>query len=444
MMLCQCQRLSTMVLLVAVVVVSTILLLLNNSNAIADSKVDASINKTDPAINQKVSPSSPLLLDSSATKVSSHASNSSRLPEWMNDYLDWHAKERDRLDENPDAWESFRFLIMRCYQGDNCGGTADRLKSFPLVVQFAAESQRLLLIKWGNPCELEEFLLPNLINWGVPKSMKDIVHTGTKGAATTTQRLEKLLRTQSNETIIGAKLQIPGYFYDTDKWKQREHWDRDSTSRDQLLFRELFYTSFRPSPPLAKMVQTEMSASELTPGKFISAHLRSKFPGEPYRLAEENGSSDYKKEEVLKQEVDYAIRCASQLTTSIDLPLYFAADATQANEMVQKYYTHGKPGLTDTDSHFAGAVSTSTLSLSRRITTLQSTRASSVHLAFAKLENASEYFPIFVDLFIMGNAQCVSYGKGGFGQLASLLSYNATCHQFRRESTEGETCSWYD
>lgn len=424
-------------LLVAVVAISTILLLFQNSNSIAESNVSAQVNKTDSATPPMASSYPPLLLDSHATKVPWHASNSSRLPEWMKQYLNWHVKERTRLDENPDAWESFRFLIMRCYRRDNCGGTADRLKSFPLVVQFAAESKRLLLIKWGNPCELEEFLLPNYINWSVPKSMADILLTRTKGAATTTQRLGKLLQTQANETIIGAKLQLPGYFYDTDKWKQRKHWDREPAYRDQLLFRELFYTSFRPSPPLAKMIQTEMSASELTPGKFISAHLRSKYPGEPYRLAEENGSSEYKKEEVLKQEVDYALRCASQLTTNVDLPLYFAADATQANEMVQKYYVHGKTGLGD-----VGTASAFTSALPRRITTLQSTRASSVHLAFAKLENASGYFPIFVDLFIMGNSQCVSYGKGGFGQLASLLSYNATCHQFRKGSTE--VCSWYD
>jgi hypothetical protein len=39
----------------------------------------------------------------------------------------------------------------------------------------------------------------------------------------------------------------------------------------------------------------------------------------------------------------------------------------------------------------------------------------------------SDFYSIFVDLYLMANGRCVTYGQGGFGQYALLLRYNATC-----------------
>ena len=39
----------------------------------------------------------------------------------------------------------------------------------------------------------------------------------------------------------------------------------------------------------------------------------------------------------------------------------------------------------------------------------------------------SDYYSTFVDLFLAGSGKCVTHGRGGFGRLASLLSYNTSC-----------------
>jgi hypothetical protein len=334
----------------------------------------------------------------------------------MQDYFDWHVKEEARFQANPGDWESFRFLVMRCYQSDNCGGTADRLKSLPLLVLMAANSSRLLLIKWGNPFDLEEFLLPNEINWTVPHELLPVLASAPRGAvATTAKRLDRLIST--NATVIGSKLQIPGAYYETDQWKWSPFTHSQTVDESLLLFHDLFRILFRPSPPVAEMVQQELQQISRP---YIAAHLRAKYPGEPYRTAEDEQLSQDQKEAILLRSVTQALQCASHLKPKV--PIYFAADATQANQLVQQHFHNNRT--------------------IRRISTLSAQRASSVHLAFAKLEHPSGYFPIFVDLLMMGNADCVSYGRGGFGQLASYLSYNATCHQFRRSG--GDACSWQD
>jgi hypothetical protein len=48
-------------------------------------------------------------------------------------------------------------------------------------------------------------------------------------------------------------------------------------------------------------------------------------------------------------------------------------------------------------------------------------------LNFAKKEDPSAFFGIFVDLIVMSQSRCVSFGAGGFGRFGSLVSFNASC-----------------
>ena len=49
------------------------------------------------------------------------------------------------------------------------------------------------------------------------------------------------------------------------------------------------------------------------------------------------------------------------------------------------------------------------------------------HLNFAKPDDVSAFYIVFVDLFLMSYANCVVYGAGGFGRLGSLVSYRPFC-----------------
>jgi len=49
------------------------------------------------------------------------------------------------------------------------------------------------------------------------------------------------------------------------------------------------------------------------------------------------------------------------------------------------------------------------------------------HLNFAKTDDITDFYVVFVDLFLMSYARCIVYGLGGFGRLGSLVSYYPRC-----------------
>jgi hypothetical protein len=48
------------------------------------------------------------------------------------------------------------------------------------------------------------------------------------------------------------------------------------------------------------------------------------------------------------------------------------------------------------------------------------------HLNFDELSDPSGFYGIFVDLFLMSRAHCVTFGAGGFGRFGSLVSHHPT------------------
>ena len=60
-----------------------------------------------------------------------------------------------------------RFLVLRCRNrgGHRCGGLADRERGIISSFLLALQTGRTFAIDMDKPCELEQFLLPNLYNW---------------------------------------------------------------------------------------------------------------------------------------------------------------------------------------------------------------------------------------------------------------------------------------
>ena len=52
----------------------------------------------------------------------------------------------------------------------------------------------------------------------------------------------------------------------------------------------------------------------------------------------------------------------------------------------------------------------------------------------------SDFYDTFIDLFLMANARCVSYGQGGFGKMGSMLSSNPTCNNRHFENGKMVRC----
>ena len=122
-----------------------------------------------------------------------------------------------------------------------------------------------------------------------------------------------------------------------------------------------------------------------------------------------------------------AVKCASQLHSGD--PIYFASDSTASVQAVQNYAMANQlpihtpiTGQTDTIPN------TDTTMPSGEIVV---ENGDPLHLDFAGRGNrtwpVSAYYDTFVDLLMLGSARCISYGEGGYGIFASLLSYEPTC-----------------
>lgn len=87
------------------------------------------------------------------------------LPNWIQEYMVFHERETKRFEERSLSGEDLsapdvKFLVMNCVDKHCRGGVVDRLTLVPFFVLMAVLSERVLLIKWSTPSQLENFLVP--------------------------------------------------------------------------------------------------------------------------------------------------------------------------------------------------------------------------------------------------------------------------------------------
>ena len=194
--------------------------------------------------------------------------NSSKLPNWMKEYFEWHKVQIRDIDE--DHWAGHRFLVLKCKQTDKaCSGTPDTLRPIPLLLRMAYESKRIFYIHWTYPHRLEEFLEPNVMNWTVPTFLTTFIDSETKGIGVGSNHLWKWA--QGKHRIVQGLAQSA----DAGQSMLSELVGKNNT-KDYLyegFYRDLFRAMFRPSPNVAQLVQQHMDGSQLVPGQFTTAHF---------------------------------------------------------------------------------------------------------------------------------------------------------------------------
>ena len=204
------------------------------------------------------------------------------------EYFDWHRKQTRRLNEC--NYEKYKFIFLRCSNGDRkCGGVADRLKTLPFVIAAAAKSKRIFMIRWERPTKLEEFLVPNEINWSVPQflynktdSFKDtkFIPTARKVVPSIKRYRKKLVI----ETLIQDYYGGSRYYEELDcELDNKKQFDAELAAKLQdflgwssyeLIYRDLFKTLFRPSPPIKRLVNDKMRSANLKPGEYSTSQYR--------------------------------------------------------------------------------------------------------------------------------------------------------------------------
>jgi hypothetical protein len=175
--------------------------------------------------------------------------------------------------------------------------------------------------------------------------------------------------------------------------------------------------------------------------QYIVAHYRATFPMEPYR--ETNNRT------ILYETTLHAIECAKSRTMEdAYVPIYVASDTALVVEAVRDAYPYNKSISNTSDNYNVWTYldlqsyddeensnsnnsnnSNSNSKTAKTVTKQTITIAEDPpHLNFATQSNdITDFYVIFVDLFLMSYSKCVVYGAGGFGRMGSLVSYNPYC-----------------
>jgi len=386
---------------------------------------------------------------------------SENLPVWLKEYFDWHriqtasmteenwmsAFEYQNATENGSMFdeEKFvannrKFLVLHCLAKEKCGGLSDRLKPLLFVIAAAAhqptglngkEHRRILLIRWTRPFPLEEYLLPNEVNWTMPSYMNEVLDRIDRNEGPVKKKkfqveMKKpsIMFSENYEsfTMAGTRFQRAdggrefyqyvvealyggtetndilhrniGRFWTAKKKDHSNRLVRAIHSWDKI-YRDAFHTLFKPSLPVQTLIDKKLSDMDVKPGEFTGAHFRADYGmGQAERFGPEQ----------IERISTRVASCASLMGGGA--PVYFASDTASAVQFVENR---------------AGALS------GRDITVMTSAVTETpLHLDWDK-GDVHDFFPTFVDLLTMAESNCLIMGEGGFGLFASLLSYNASC-----------------
>jgi hypothetical protein len=385
----------------------------------APSRLSATQNQQSTTTNNNASS---LLLQQLATTTS----NNNTLPDFFIEYQEWHANQLKELKGNPDLWKDKKYLIMECYHFEigvkylRCGGLSDRLRNLPLLLWLAHKSERILFIAWTKPMPLELFLEPppaaaagggkhqHQLDWRIPLELKPHL-VGRKGvmlkmckqSVATAGLSDRILRVNVGDDSTGSEL---------------------FTKKTQLqyddVFHSLFRSMFRPVPRLQAKLTAKLAAHELVEATYAAAHLRLR-----YKYYYTPTQEDIQKDTL------HALQCASQAFPGA--PILFATDYADANtvaqQIAQQYVERGLRVITlEQQGADADESSTSFLHFDEDQAWIG--------------RKPEEYDSTFLDLLLLGESKCVSYGVGGYGLFGMRLSHGATsCGISRNADTH---CAW--
>ena len=361
------------------------------------------------------------------TRTQSIAHNE-RIPSWLIEYFSWHKEMRlnfpDRqLFEHPDAP---KVLVRVCVW--QCGGLNDRLSGLPLDIYIANSSRRILLIKWTFPHNLEEFMVPNSINWTVPSGV------GLDGNKEIKLIPQFAYHRGGGPGMLEAMAQVCTGDLATKKVVRSSCLAGDGEVaylQESPVFGYIFHSLFQPSPPVQAKMNHISKAYNLVHGLYTAVHCRIRHPKGVPRcqglVGREGGPADRsglsfqqnftrgrcnpnEKGLLVGSYKDFAVTiathamdCAHYISPESVVAIYFMSDS---NDTVA--------AMIGQDSPFAGSGVAIASSYSAFEVTL--------HIDRQHSPNVSDYYGVFVDLFLASQAQCVSYGIGNYGIMATKIS----------------------
>jgi len=160
----------------------------------------------------------------------------------------------------------------------------------------------------------------------------------------------------------------------------------------ETVFHEIWKTFFTPSPAVRERVETTMANAGLVPHNYTAAHCRVLY------------ALDDRPENIKRAWAENAINCATELRPKTTI--FFTSDSSNATYYAEQY---GKQKGITISTHIPDP-------------------NPPLHIEFSgRRRPVSDYLDGFVDLYILAQADCVTYNKGGYGLMGLLMSRNATC-----------------
>jgi len=194
---------------------------------------------------------------------------------------------------------------------------------------------------------------------------------------------------------------------------------------DTLTFGRIFRLFFNTHPNVQDIINEEKRNLQLSTGKYIAIHCRVRHPkgwpqDRPPPRAEVEHVADksdivfdgYEKEHTIEV-ATHAVQCARTMLEKNNLhePIYLSTDTFKLT------------------NHMLGAESPFNQSEINLVS--RSDVIPSVHIDRTTGLSLDRYYGTFVDLFLLVDARCVSFGIGNFGRFAAKISGTQCVNQHR-------------
>ena len=375
-----------------------------------------------------------------------------RLPKWIENYFRWHKEMRSKypgtqLFTDPSAP---KLLIRTCL--GLCGGLNDRLGQLPWDLYLANQTQRVYLIRWERPRPLENFFIPNEIDWSVPEGVEGFGDMKTVRALPALFRDyledrpdEEFWETQLDQALERAK---KGEFKDTKVLRHRllghleegrlEDRLRALGETDMIhatkTFGMIFRAFFRPSKGVEAQLSQVYEKLHMSPNHYTAVHCRVRHPKATVKgvtvkgknanyPADKTGLPWYGETKDFAVAVaTHAIQCARTLSVDANEPMYFMSDSNDlvryvAHELKDKEFVARNTSLFENPYDAAALKAIQPTNIVAREVSLEN-----AHIDKQKGRNAEAYYGTFVDLLLAANARCVTFGIGFYAVFATKIS----------------------
>jgi len=320
------------------------------------------------------------------------------LPDWLNKYVQWHADQRRRHLYSPET----KYLTVACFRNGFCGGLSDRLRPLPYFLFFAYKTNRVLFIKWQK-FQLEDFLLPVVggLDWRLP----DDIDIGEGPDAT---GLDVGLIFSDPKHELNKKRNLVVLARDMYSAVKKEYFLTEAPQHGTSA--DLWKVLFDPVPEIKALIKQTMADLKLTPKKYVSVHIRSSDITflTTHTAAEELETRFNKIKGEYNSDIENGIFCAAHSVPMYQgYPIYFTASNTNDVKYALRHskFAENNPGV------LVGLENT---------IRFHSDKIARNH-KFNDGADPKHLYPAFVDLYLLANSACVSFGKLGFGRLGGYI-----------------------